>query len=882
MNGLKGALARTKSQKFKFGVQWKITLVVLAVVAIFIGLILGYMLPQMENSLYAAKKAQTQNEVLSAWSILQHYQDMEKSGALTQAEAQSQAKAAINSLRYGTEMTDYFFVIDFRPYMIVHPMNAKLVDTDVSQYKDANGTFMFQNMVQIAKTQKEGFTSYMWQYKTDANRIVPKTSYVKTFEPWGWIIGTGIYTVDVDESMGVMRTQIIAVSLLVMLLSVAFAIWITRVIVSKPLGNLVSIGKAVAEGDVDHDIKAKSGDEVGQVTQAFADVIAYLKEVSAAADRISEGDLKTELAPRSEKDTLSKAFINMTATLRSVTGEIGRLTDSMMEGKLTTRIDVSRFKGEYASITSHINSMLEAVIGPLNVAADFVENVAKGNTPDMIADEYKGDFNTIKDNLNKCVESIHTLVDEIGVVLNASKEGKLDVRADPEKTKGVYRKILRGINEILDCILAPLNEARGVMNKQVNYDLTTSIAGDYRGDLGELKSAINNSLDNRIAVVVKLKQHSIDLREMGAQLMQASEQAGRATQQIAESSQQVAKGAADQATGMQSILNAIEQLSRAIDQIARGAQEQAQMIEKNVQVVSQVSTAIAQVSTNTQQAALNARVAAESAQKGAGMARDNVKGMENIKRTMDNASSKVNGLGERSREIGKIVATIDDIADQTNLLALNAAVEAARAGEQGRGFAVVADEVRKLAERASEATKEIASLIGGIQDGVGDTVTAMQKGIKEVDNGFALANKAGESLDEILQRAKEVGLQVEQISSASQQLTAMSSEMVKLSDNISAIVEQNTAATEEMAATAKDVSKSVESVAGVAEENSAATEQVSAAAEEISAQVQQVVASGSGLAKMGDEFEQLIGKYKLNGNGHKQESSQEIKAVKKS
>jgi methyl-accepting chemotaxis protein len=194
----------------------------------------------------------------------------------------------------------------------------------------------------------------------------------------------------------------------------------------------------------------------------------------------------------------------------------------------------------------------------------------------------------------------------------------------------------------------------------------------------------------------------------------------------------------------------------------------------------------------------------------------------------------------------------------------------------------VADEVRKLAERASEATKEIAALIGGIQDGVADTVTAMQKGIKEVDNGFIVATKAGESLDEILERAKEVGLQVEQISSASQQLTAMSTEMVKLSDNISAIVEENTAATEEMSATAKDVAKSIEAIAGVAEENSAATEQVSAAAEEISAQVQQVVASGGGLARMGDDFEQLIGKYKLNGNGHKQESAQEVKAGKKS
>ena len=325
----------------------------------------------------------------------------------------------------------------------------------------------------------------------------------------------------------------------------------------------------------------------------------------------------------------------------------------------------------------------------------------------------------------------------------------------------------------------------------------------------------------------------------------------------------MARGASDQATALQDTLKAIEQLSNAIDQIAKGAQEQAQMIEKNVQVVSQVSSAITQVSANAQNAAAGAKVAAESAQKGAAMSRETVKGMENIKKTMDIASAKVNGLGERSKEIGKIVAAIDDIADQTNLLALNAAVEAARAGEQGRGFAVVADEVRKLAERSQSATKEIADLIGGIQNGVAETVTAMEKGTQEVDGGYELASKAGQSLDDILSRSKDMGVQVEQISSAAQQLTAMSSEMVKLSDNISAIVEQNTAATEQMSATAKQVSRSVESVAGVAEENSAATEQVSAAAEEISAQTEQVVASGSGLQTMATDFERLLAKYKL-------------------
>jgi methyl-accepting chemotaxis protein len=880
MSWLNAGSSKT-GKKFKFGIQWKITAILVAVVAVFIAFILGYILPQMENSLYASKKLQTKNEVMTAYSILQYYQDMEKSGTLTKDEAQKQAKAAINTLRYGDDNTDYFFVIDLRPYVIVHPMNAKLVDTDVSQYKDANGDFMFQKMVEIAKTQKEGFTSYMWQYKTDTNRIVAKTSYIKTFEPWNWVIGTGIYTVDVQEEIGGLRTSLTIIALIIMLVSTGVCILLTHVMIAKPLNSLVKVGKAVAVGDVQQDIKVKSGDEVGEVTQAFADVVTYLKEMADAANKISEGNLSIEIQAKSEKDELSKSFSGMAATLNSLMSEVAILTKAGTQGNLQTRGDVSKFKGDYASIVQGINDTLNAVIQPLNMASEYVDSIAKGSTPSKITDEYKGDFNKIKINLNKCIDALSTLVEQTGVVVSAAKEGKLEVRADLNKADGVYKKILSGLNETLDLVVTPISEAEGVLAKESNYDLTTHVAGDYHGELGKLKDFINLSLDNRINVVIKLKQVSKDLGEASKQLNMAAEQSGEATQQIASSSQQVAKGAADQAGALQESLKALEALSQTIDQIAHGAQEQAALIEKNVQLVSQVSTAITQISGNAQQATQGARVAAESAEKGAVMSRETVKGMENIKKTIDMASSKVNGLGERSKEIGKIVSAIDDIADQTNLLALNAAVEAARAGEQGRGFAVVADEVRKLAERSQAATKEIADLIGGIQSGVAETVAAMEKGTREVDSGYEQANKAGQSLDEILERSKAMGLQVEQISSASQQLTAMSTEMVKLSDNVSAIVEQNTAATEEMAATAREVSKSVESVAGVAEENSAASEQVSAAAEEISAQVQQVVASGTSLTTMAADFETLIAKYKLNGNGHTKESTADLSAAVK-
>ncbi len=241
--------------------------------------------------------------------------------------------------------------------------------------------------------------------------------------------------------------------------------------------------------------------------------------------------------------------------------------------------------------------------------------------------------------------------------------------------------------------------------------------------------------------------------------------------------------------------------------------------------------------------------------------------MQKIMAAMGLASEKVTDLGARSNEIGKIVATIDDIAAQTNLLALNAAIEAARAGEQGRGFAVVADEVRKLAERSSMATKEIADLISGIQKGVEDAVSAMEDGNTQVQEGNQFAGEAGEALKAILEASTGVSTQIEQISAAAEELQASSSEMVKVIDGVSSIVEESTAATEQMAANSTEVTTSLESVAGISEQNSAATQEISASAEQMSAQVQQVVASSQSLSEMAAELQAAVSTFKMSGNG---------------
>jgi methyl-accepting chemotaxis protein len=607
-----------------------------------------------------------------------------------------------------------------------------------------------------------------------------------------------------------------------------------------------------------------------QACKVFADGNTYSSEVVIKTPQADKFFRCYTIPVKDEGGNITGAmeyFIDATREL-TLALEMGSVYGGISQGKIDGRVDANKFDGVLRKVAKGTNMCLDGLLTVHLTHHDYFVRIANGekNLPHWETREeakhgvWREQFTVF----NEFIDSINGMVNEVDSLIKAATDGQLDIRGDGSKFKGAWADIINGINYVLDTVVTPLNEVLEVMDDQAQFDLRSRVTGDYKGELAKLKEAANKSGDGRVGVVRMLKRMSKELLESGQQLNQASEQAGQATNQIASASQQVANGASDQASSMQDTMKALDQLVRAIDQIARGAQEQAAIIGKNVQIVSQVSTAITQVSSNTVNATSSARSATDTAHKGAEMVQKTIKGMEEIKKTIEVASEKVSGLGTRSREIGKIVATINDIADQTNLLALNAAIEAARAGEQGRGFAVVADEVRKLAERASSSTEEIAELINGIQTGVSQTVTAMEKGTEQIASGYSLATSAGQSLEEILKQSRQMSEQVEQISAAAEQLNAMSAEMVKLSDNISAIVEENTAATEQMSATAKTVSKSVEEVAGVAEENSAATEQVSAAAHEVGSQIQQVVKAGSKVTQVADEFKQTVAKYKLS------------------
>jgi methyl-accepting chemotaxis protein len=408
-----------------------------------------------------------------------------------------------------------------------------------------------------------------------------------------------------------------------------------------------------------------------------------------------------------------------------------------------------------------------------------------------------------------------------------------------------------------------INKVNHAIKKMANSDLTERISLNSSDEIGEMARSYNTLLDERIRVVKQLRASASQIMSAGDQLAKAAEQSGQSTQQVATSSQQMAKGAHDQSTNAQDTAKSVKQLTEVIAQLSKGANEQSAGVQKAVTSITQVSNTVAQVAENANQAAQGAKLAAESAHTGVEKTRQTLAGIEKISQASGDTAKKLGELGTRSSEIGKIVAVIDDIAAQTNLLALNAAIEAARAGEQGRGFAVVSDEVRKLAERSATATKEIAELIASIQKGVDEAITVMAGGSVAVAEGCDLAKQAGLALEQILSASSEVNSQVNQISAKTQEINAATQELVQVIDNVGSVTEENTAATEQMSANATQVSQAVETVAGISEENSAATEQVSASAQEMNAQIEEIVASSQSLKDLSVVLEQSMAKYKI-------------------
>lgn len=367
-------------------------------------------------------------------------------------------------------------------------------------------------------------------------------------------------------------------------------------------------------------------------------------------------------------------------------------------------------------------------------------------------------------------KTVGKLVEESQIVVKATIAGDLKKRADAEKFEGEYRIILKGLNESVKTIKRPIDEAKEILEIMAAGDFTRRITGDYPGDYLMLKNSINQVAES--------------LNDAFLKVMEAAEATASASTQI----------------------------SSSAEEMAAGSQEQSAQTGEVATAVEQMTATIVEASQNALQAAELAKQSGTNAKEGGEVVEQSIRGIENIATIVLEATEIVEELGESSNKIGEIIQVIDDIADQTNLLALNAAIEAARAGEQGRGFAVVADEVRKLAERTTTATKEIAKMIKQIQTQTGQAVESMRRSKEGTNKGRELAVKSGNSLKNIITMSDHLMNEVEQVASASEEQSAAVEQISKNVAGINTVAQESAVGVEQIARASEDLNRLTENL----------------------------------------------------------------------
>jgi methyl-accepting chemotaxis protein len=525
-----------------------------------------------------------------------------------------------------------------------------------------------------------------------------------------------------------------------------------------------------------------------------------LYECVTIADQVSKGDVDVHIgdAERGEIGDLKKAMKGMVEAIRRMSEDAALLARSAVDGNLSVRADATRHQRGFRSIVEGFNGALDAMASPLRTVARSVDLLSKGQVPPPIAETYRGDFDVLRSDLNRCIASVTALLEDSVALAEGLSNGKLSVRADTSRHQGDFRRIVQGFNDGLDAVVGPLREAAQRIDKLSQGEIPPRVDTSFRGDFDALRASLDRCIESIVALVedsqglarslsegllearADVARHQGDFRTivqgMNDTLVAVSvpfREAGAALDRLAERDL-VARMSGEYRGDFQSVRDAFNKaasnLQDAMGRVADNASHVASASEQiradsaklaedaiaQAESINSIYTRLQKVGETT---TLNARNA-NMARRIVGEASENARGGRSA---MDRMGEAIDRIKSSSDETAKIVHTIDEIAMQTNLLALNAAVEAARAGEAGKGFAVVAEEVRNLAQRSAQAARTTADLIGGSVETSSEGVRIAQEVSTSFDTIAEAVHRMNALVSEIAEASEEQSLSLETI-----------------------------------------------------------------------------------------------------------------------